>query len=114
MALPGESYSAGRQDESADKATLSPKPRSVGRSDEDVAEAIGRMIGALGRRCAAADPDTGKLLRFLAGELDDAFAEAVAGWRAARFSDAQIGRELGVTKQAVQQRWPRSRPEAAA
>lgn len=32
---------------------------------------------------------------------------AVAGWRDCGFSDSQIGRELGVTKQAVQQRWPR-------
>lgn len=92
-----------------DKPALSPDRRSAPthRSDEDVAEAIARMIGALGRRCADADPDTAALLRLLQTELDDAFALAVAGWRAAGASDAQIGRELGVTKQAVQQRWPR-------
>jgi hypothetical protein len=77
------------------------------RSDDEIAEAIGRMLRALGRRCADGDPDTAHLLRFLLGELDDAFADAVAGWRRSGFSDAQIGRELGVTKQAVQQRWPR-------
>lgn len=91
----------------ADKPALSARSRPVQRSDDDIADGIGRMIRALGRRCADADPDTGKLLRFLAGELDDAFAEAVTGWRRSGFSDAQIGRELGVTKQAVQQRWPR-------
>lgn len=93
-----------------DKAALSAGSRQsapVHRSDDDVTEAIGRMIRALGRRCAEGDPDNARLLRYLQNELDDAFAIAVAGWRISRFSDAQIGRELGVTKQAVQQRWPR-------
>jgi hypothetical protein len=30
-----------------------------------------------------------------------------AGWRRSGFSDTEIGRELGMTRQAVQQRWPR-------
>lgn len=96
----------------SDKAALSPdRSRSsapLARSDDDIAEAIGRMIAALGRRCAVADPDTAHLLRYLQGELDDALSTAVAGWRAAGISDTHIGRELGVTKQAVQQRWPRT------
>lgn len=91
----------------SDKASLSARTRQAQRSDDDVAEGIGRLVRALARRCAQADPDTAQLLRYLAGELDDAFSLAVAGWRASGFSDAQIGRELGVSKQAVQQRWPR-------
>lgn len=91
----------------SDKAALSPEPRVTTRSDEDIAEAIDRMIAALGRRCAQADPDTARLLQMLQQTLDTAFAEAVAGWRAAGTTDTQIGSELGVTKQAVQQRWPR-------
>lgn len=98
---------------SSDKAALSPNGRRssapLARSDEDIAEAIGRMIAALGRRCSDGDPDTAALLRFLQGELEDAMTDAVTGWRAAGFSDSHIGRELGVTKQAVQQRWPRQR-----
>lgn len=90
-------------------STASQRSAPIARSDDDVADGVARMIGALGRRCAAADPDTAKLLRLLQEELDDAFTTAVAGWREAGISDAQIGRELGVTKQAVQQRWPRSR-----
>jgi hypothetical protein len=93
--------------DSTDKAPLSVRNGSVERSDEDVTAGIARMIRALGRRCAEADPDTAALLRLLVDELDDAIAGAVAGWRSTGFSDAQIGRELGVTKQAVQQRWPR-------
>lgn len=96
---------------SGDKAALSPERRRssapVARSDEDVAEGIGRLIRALGRRCAEGDPDTANLLRYLQEELDDAMQAAVAGWRAAGFSDSHIGRELGVTKQAVAQRWKR-------
>jgi hypothetical protein len=92
---------------SADNPQLSATNGPTARSDDDIAEAIGRMIAALGRRCAAGDPDTAQLLRYLHRELQEAFDAGVAGWRAAGFSDAQIGRELGVTKQAVQKRWPR-------
>ena len=35
-------------------------------------------------------------------------AEAVEGLRSSGFSDTEIGLVLGVTKQAVQQRWPRN------
>lgn len=65
------------------------------------------MIRALGRRFASADPDTARYLSLIRSELDEAHAQAVAGWRRFGFSDSQIGRELGITKQAVQQRWPR-------
>lgn len=76
------------------------------KSDEETVEGVGRLIRAVGRRCATADPDTAAYLRYLQLELDEAYTAAVEGWRR-NFSDAQIGRELGVTKQAVQQRWPR-------
>lgn len=77
------------------------------KSDEELTEAIIRMVRALGRRAERGDPDTASLLRMVGGELELATARAVAGWRDAGFSDAAIGRELGVTKQAVQKRWPR-------
>lgn len=90
----------------SDKVRLSAKTRQP-RSDDDVADAAVRMIRALGRRAATADPDSARLLRMLVDELDQAFALAVAGWRSQGFSDSMIGSELRVTKQAVQQRWPR-------
>lgn len=77
------------------------------KSDEELAEAVVRMTRALGRRCAAGDPDSGALLRLVRDELHQAETDAVAGWRRLGFTDSQIGRELGVTKQAVQKRWPR-------
>lgn len=90
----------------SDKATLSAKRREP-RSDEDVVEAVGRLIRAVGRRAAGGDPDSAAWLNYLREELDDAFTAAVSSWRDSGFSDSQIGRELGVTKQAVAQRWPR-------
>lgn len=81
------------------------------KSDEEMAEAIARMVRALGKRCAVGDPDSAVYLRVVRHALDAAEAGAVAGWRRSLFSDAQIGRELGVTKQAVQKRWPRERVE---
>jgi|tagenome__1003787_1003787.scaffolds.fasta_scaffold20973241_3 hypothetical protein len=84
------------------------------RSDADVTDATARLIRACGRRLAEADPDDAALLRNLDEALADAWRFAVDGWRAAGISDAAIGRELGVTKQAVAQRWPRRPAEAAA
>lgn len=90
------------------------KRRKQPKTDEHVVQATGALIRAVGRRAATADPDAAHWLRFLQGELDDAYAAAVAGWRSVGYSDARIGRELGVTKQAVQQRWPRQRSRGAS
>jgi hypothetical protein len=84
---------------------------SSARSNDDLAEAIGRLIRALGRRCEDDDPDTAKLLLGLTGELDTVLAGCVGGWRQSGFTDEEIGRELGpITKQAVSKRWPRRLP----
>jgi hypothetical protein len=90
----------------SDKARLSAR-KAEPRSDEDLVGAVLRLIDAVGRRAATADPDSAQHLRLIGEQLDAATVVAVRGWRAAGFSDSQIGRELGVTKQAVQQRWPR-------
>lgn len=82
------------------------------KSDEEMAEAVVRMIRALGRRCAGVDPDSAVFLRMAREQLEASEAEAVAGWRSLGFSDSQIGRELGTTKQAVAKRWPRERRAA--
>ena len=77
------------------------------KSDTHVASAVKSMVRALGQRCSALDPDSGLYLVAVQDELDRAFATAVAGWRLSGFSDGQIGETLGVTKQAVQKRFPR-------
>lgn len=76
------------------------------RSDEDVTEAIDRMVRALGRRIATADPDALRYLILIEESVAEAWSDSVAGLRESGFSDGQIGRELGVTRQAVAQRWP--------
>lgn len=91
----------------ADKARLSRNGRSGHREDAEIASATGRLIRALGKRAAQSDPDTADLLRRLDAEIAAAWATAVAGWRASGFSDTDIGAALDVSKQAVQQRWPR-------
>lgn len=67
------------------------------------------MIRALGQRCADDDPDTLILLREIEAELEQAWRVAVEGMRAAGHSDRVIAGELGVTRQAVEKRWPRAR-----
>lgn len=77
------------------------------RSDEDLTDAIVRMVKSLGLRAATGDPDTAHLLSMVENELANSMALAVRCWRRTGYSDREIGRELGVTKQAVQKRWPR-------
>jgi hypothetical protein len=92
----------------SDNRALSAKPRSP-RSDEEVVEAVVRLVRAVGRRAAESDPDAAAWLELIREELASAFARAVESWRALGFTDGQIARELGVSKQAVAQRWPRER-----
>jgi hypothetical protein len=92
------------------KADFRPRSRSTHRTDADLAAGTVRIVRALGRRLAEDDPDNGVLLlRRLDREVDAAWRTAVAGWRASGFSDVQIGDALGVTPQAVGQRFPRGR-----
>lgn len=86
--------------------SVTARPREP-KSDEEVLKGVLRQVAAVGRRAGTADPDSARLLRLLEEEVEQAWAAAVAGWRETGFSDTEIGRELGVSKQAVQQRWPR-------
>lgn len=96
--------------EFASNRKLTPKrrtPRHGYRETATVAEGARRFVRAIGKRVADGDPeDLAELLR-LQHQLDQAFATAVDGLRARGRSDAEIGRVLGVTRQAVGQRWPR-------
>lgn len=99
--------STARQRRLSDKASLSARSAPVGREDSEVAAATGRLIRSLGRRIAAGDLDGAELLLGLEAEVTAAWSAGVAGWRRTGYSDSEIGAALGVTKQAVQQRWPR-------
>ena len=64
-----------------------------------------RIVRAHGRRVADADPEDLDGLLDLRDVVEEAIAEAVAGQRANGFSWAQIGRGLGITRQAAQMRY---------
>jgi len=71
---------------------------------DDYAAFARRVIRAHGRR-AAGDPDALAALVALAREVDAATGDAVTGLRAAGYSWGDIAARLGVSRQAVQQRW---------
>lgn len=74
----------------------------------DLADAVARLMRSMGRRVAQEDERSLAALERLEDELAGAWADAVAGLRAIGVSDVAIGRELGITRQAVEQRWPRN------
>jgi len=99
----GAQHDPGATVATADNPRLSAKrPRETA----DLAAGAARMIRALGVRVASEDAELSQF-RALAGELERALAHAIAGLRGHGMSDGQIGRELGVTKQAVAKRFPR-------
>lgn len=93
------------QQRSAGKATL-PAGRRY-RETPEVAAATRRLIRVVGKRIATEDPDDLRFLVQLEQELRQAWETAVVGIRSSGFTDREIGRELGTTRQAVEQRWPR-------
>jgi hypothetical protein len=64
-----------------------------------------RMLVAAGRRVAAADEDELAQLVALRDVLEEAIEAGVRGQRSSGSSLAQIGRGLGVSRQAVHKRW---------
>ena len=84
------------------KAGLTPKrpPRQV-----EYAAFVRRILRAYSRRVGDGDVEALALMLGLAEEIDTAVAEAVKGLRACGYSWAEIGSQLGITRQAAQQRW---------
>jgi hypothetical protein len=96
---------ARRQARSRGKRRL-PRRRAY-RETPDVAEAVSRLIRAIGRRCAEEDLDGLAALLELDEAVAAAWADAVAGLRG-NYSDRAIGERLNppITRQAVALRWP--------
>jgi hypothetical protein len=78
------------------------------RDTHEVTAGVARLVRAIGKRVAHEDPEDLVHLARLDEALSVAWRTAVTGLRATGYSDTQIGAELGITKQAVAQRWPRS------
>ena len=78
------------------------------RETEDVARGAIRMVRAVGSRVGQEDPDGLEYLNIVRDALDSAMRVAVEGLREGGHTDKAIGEALGMTRQAVQQRWPRA------
>jgi hypothetical protein len=66
---------------------------------------VRRVLRAYSRRIATGDIEALTRMADLADDIDTAIREAITGLRAYGYSWADIGRQLGVTRQAAQQRW---------
>jgi hypothetical protein len=87
------------------KQVLTPKRRSKVVENDAYAAFLRRVIRAFGRRIAAGDIDALADAAFLSAQLDTVIKTAITGLRQRGYSWADIGRQLGVTRQAAQQRW---------
>jgi hypothetical protein len=73
--------------------------------NDEYAAFLHRVIRAYSRRVAAGDIEAITLMADTAREIDIAMRDAITGLRATGYSWADIALRLGVTRQAVQQRW---------
>jgi hypothetical protein len=64
-----------------------------------------RILKAYARRVATGDIESLALMADLADTIDVSIRDAVAGLRGCGYSQAEIGAQIGVTRQAAQQRW---------
>ena len=89
---------------------MSVKDRLTAKRERELPEYDGmmrRMLRAYGRRVGDADPEDLTELVALRAELDKAITVAIQGQRRNGSSWADIGRGLGVTRQAAQMTWGR-------
>jgi hypothetical protein len=78
--------------------------------NDDYAAFTQRVIAAHGRRIAQGDIEGLTTLAALAVDIDHALHEAITSLREAGHSWTDIGDQLGVTRQAAQQRWGGNQP----
>jgi hypothetical protein len=84
------------------------RPQPVYRETPDVASATCRLIVSIGKRVATEDVDGLSSLVLLEKAVRQAWRLAIEGLRHSGVSDRDIGAQLGITRQAIEQRWPRS------
>jgi hypothetical protein len=73
--------------------------------NDEYAAFLRRVIRAYSRRVASGDIDAITEMAATADHLDIAIRDAITGLRAIGYSWADVALRLGVTRQAVQQRW---------
>jgi hypothetical protein len=92
------------------KPPLTPKRRRRPVENDEYAAFTRRVLRAYARRIASGDIEAIKDLDGLLTEVETALSRAVAGLRDTGYSWAEIGLRLGVTRQAVHQRWGDTQP----
>jgi hypothetical protein len=92
------------------KTRLTPERRKRRVENDEYAAFTRRVLRAYGRRIAAGDVDAIADLGGMLGDVESALARAVTGLRDRGYSLAEIGLRLGVTRQAVHQRWGDTQP----
>jgi hypothetical protein len=81
------------------------KPRSKPKDVTEYGKFVCRMLRAFGRRAAAEDPWVIRDMLDARDTLDRSIQEAVTALHDAGYSWAEIGQEIGMTRQAVHKRW---------
>jgi hypothetical protein len=95
---------AGREHEQELRRLRRGRPRDA----DEIADGAGRLLGRMGRRGADGDLDAAAALYDLIERRGPALLRlSVAGLRARSYTDAEIAAGLGVTRQAVWQRFAR-------
>lgn len=98
------SHRAGRDHE----AQVRKRNRGRARDADEIAEGIARLLDGMGRRAEAGDLDAAAVLYDLTERRGPRLLRAgVAGLRAAGYSDPEIAAGLGVTRQAIGERFGR-------
>jgi hypothetical protein len=85
--------------------SLTPKRSQRVVENDEYAAFARRVIAAYSRRVGSGDIDAIAEMAALADHLDAAISDAITGLRAIGYSWADLALRLGVTRQAVQQRW---------
>jgi hypothetical protein len=89
---------------------LTPKRRSRLVENDEYAAFVRRVLRGYSRRVADGDIEAITAMVATANHLDTAIRDAITGLRAIGYSWADIAMRLGVTRQAVQQRWGGDKP----
>jgi hypothetical protein len=84
---------------------LTPKRLRRAVENHEYGAFVRRVIRAYSRRVAAGDIEAISAMLNTSAEMDTAIQNAITGLRAIGYSYADIALRLGVTRQAIQQRW---------
>ena len=106
--MPSDQYC--RQSSNTVKPALTARRRKRQVENDEYAAFARRVLRAYARRIAKGDIDAIADLNVLFEDIETALGKAVIGLHLLGYSWADIGKRLGVTRQAAHQRWKDARP----